>query len=160
MTKAGCKTRKKFIKMLRNALLWRYNSNEIQDIISDYDGFFAAGLEQGKTEAELCSEFGDPEDIAKSLDIELKAKRSFFVFVKQDDQRDSDCHGNNTYTALLQLPQTLPPQQDIYRISSCCFIRDGYMGRDRRKTIYIARLCHQRELSGKNSCSYLTVSWY
>lgn len=74
MTKAGCKTRKKFIKMLRNALLWRYNSNEIQDIISDYDGFFAAGLEQGKTEAELCSEFGDPEDIAKSLDIELKAK--------------------------------------------------------------------------------------
>lgn len=80
MTKAGCKTRKKFIKMLRNALLWRYNSNEIQDIISDYDGFFAAGLEQGKTEAELCSEFGDPEDIAKSLDIELKAKRSFFRY--------------------------------------------------------------------------------
>lgn len=48
MTKAGCKTRKKFIKMLRNALLWRYNSNEIQDIISDYDGFFAPDSSRAK----------------------------------------------------------------------------------------------------------------
>jgi len=56
-----------FIKKLRSALRWTFTHNEITDILSDYEGFFASGISEGKSEAVICAELGHPVDIALEL---------------------------------------------------------------------------------------------
>lgn len=56
-----------FLKALKVSLSGKIQDKEIDDIISDYEGFFATGLEEGKTEEEVSAELGNPADIAKSL---------------------------------------------------------------------------------------------
>lgn len=61
------KTRKMYLAALRFSLLWRLPPTEIREVLEDYDGFFAAGLSEGKTESELCSQFGPPREVARAV---------------------------------------------------------------------------------------------
>lgn len=61
------KTRKEFLGQLRLALAWRLPPGEVQEIMADYGGFFADGASEGKTEEELCAQFGAPKDVAGEI---------------------------------------------------------------------------------------------
>lgn len=56
-------TRNDFLNALYRALLY-LPAKERQEIMQDYEEHFAAGLEQGKTEEEICRALGDPGEIA------------------------------------------------------------------------------------------------
>lgn len=60
-------TRKAFMRSLRRALAWRLPPSEVRSVLTDYEGFFAAGAAEGKTEAELCRQFGQPRQVASAL---------------------------------------------------------------------------------------------
>lgn len=60
-------TRKAFMRSLRRALAWRLPPSEVRSVLTDYEGFFAAGAAEGKTEAELCRQFGQPRQVASTL---------------------------------------------------------------------------------------------
>lgn len=60
-------TRKAFMRSLRRALAWRLPPSEVSGVMADYEGFFAAGAAEGKTEAELCRQFGQPRQVASAL---------------------------------------------------------------------------------------------
>jgi len=57
-------TKSEFITLLKNELK-DISKDEREDIISDYEEHFTAGLKKGKTEAEICEKLGDPRKIAK-----------------------------------------------------------------------------------------------
>lgn len=56
-----------YLKQLETALREKYAEPQVRDILSDYVDFFASGAEAGKSEAELCAEFGPPERAAGEL---------------------------------------------------------------------------------------------
>ncbi len=60
-------TRKAFMRALRRALAWRLPPAEVRSVLTDYEGFFAVGAAEGKTEAELCRQFGQPRQVAAAL---------------------------------------------------------------------------------------------
>jgi len=55
------------MRKLRRALAWRLPPSEVHGVMADYEGFFASGKEEGKTEAELCQQFGPPRQVASAL---------------------------------------------------------------------------------------------
>jgi len=55
------------MRKLRRALAWRLPPSEVHGVMADYEGFFASGKEEGKTEAELCRQFGPPRQVASAL---------------------------------------------------------------------------------------------
>lgn len=56
-----------YLQSLKDYLSGRISDRELNDILSDYEGFFLTGTEEGKTEDEISEELGNPEDIARSL---------------------------------------------------------------------------------------------
>ncbi len=60
-------TKKGFIRQLKRALQWRLPLNRTQEVLTDYEGFFAEGIEAGQTEEALCAQFGAPKKIARSV---------------------------------------------------------------------------------------------
>ncbi|WP_130868415.1 DUF1700 domain-containing protein [Intestinimonas massiliensis (ex Afouda et al. 2020)] len=61
------KTKKAFLRRLRWALFWRLPSGETRAIVEDYSGFFDDRMAEGKTEAEVCREFGAPTEVARAI---------------------------------------------------------------------------------------------
>jgi hypothetical protein len=59
-----------YLKRLETALREKYPEPQIRDILADYEDFFATGAAEGKSEAELCTEFGLPEQAACELKSE------------------------------------------------------------------------------------------
>lgn len=59
--------KKTWLRCLQVSLIWWLPSREVREILSDYDSFFAAGLAEGRTEAELCRQFGPPVQVARSV---------------------------------------------------------------------------------------------
>ena len=57
-----------YLKRLETALREKYAEPQVRDILSDYEDFFASGAAEGKSEAELCAEFGPPERVAGELE--------------------------------------------------------------------------------------------
>ena len=55
---------------METALRQKYPELQVQDILSDYEDFFTSGGAEGKSEAELCEEFGPPEQAACELKSE------------------------------------------------------------------------------------------
>ena len=53
-----------YLERLGAALREKYTEPQVRDILSDYEDFFASGTADGKSEAELCTEFGPPERAA------------------------------------------------------------------------------------------------
>ncbi|MDF2538875.1 MAG: hypothetical protein K0S76_1896 [Herbinix sp.] len=68
--------KKTFMRKLAIALHWNYNSSDIEDILNDYHEFFLAGITEGKTENELCTEFGKPKEIANNIRKESIRKKA------------------------------------------------------------------------------------
>ncbi|MDR0857849.1 MAG: DUF1700 domain-containing protein [Oscillospiraceae bacterium] len=54
-----------FLAQLQDALRWKLKPEVVSDIISDYEGFFSA--DDGKSEAQICAELGDPKSIAEDI---------------------------------------------------------------------------------------------
>lgn len=65
-------TRNDFLNALYRSLLY-LPAKERQEIMQDYEEHFAAGLEQGKTEEEICRALGDPGEIAQTYLQQSKA---------------------------------------------------------------------------------------
>ena len=61
------KTKKAFLRRLRWALFWRLPSGETRAIVEDYSGFFDDRMAEGKTEAQVCREFGAPAEVARTI---------------------------------------------------------------------------------------------
>jgi len=59
-------TKEKFLRQL-NVSLKQLTSKERQDILQDYEEHFAIGLAEGKTEEEIATSLGSPNQIAKEL---------------------------------------------------------------------------------------------
>jgi len=60
-------TKKEYIRQLQWSLTWRLTPGEVQDVLSDYEGLFAGGALEGKSEADLCARFGPPAEAARSI---------------------------------------------------------------------------------------------
>lgn len=60
-------TKKAFLRWLGRALFWRLPSGEAHAIVEDYSGFFDDRMTEGKTEAEVCREFGAPTEVAQAI---------------------------------------------------------------------------------------------
>ena len=60
-------TKKAFLRRLGRALFWRLPSGEAHAIVEDYSGFFDDRMTEGKTEAEVCREFGAPTEVAQAI---------------------------------------------------------------------------------------------
>ena len=61
------KTKKAFLRQMRRALFWRLPSGETRAIVEDYSGFFDDRMAEGKTEVEVCREFGTPAEVARTI---------------------------------------------------------------------------------------------
>lgn len=70
-----------FLEKLQNELERYFSLKDIKDILADYKGFFADGLEEGKPEEQICNELGNPVIIAKDLAAELNSKRPYSAAV-------------------------------------------------------------------------------
>ncbi|WP_157800238.1 RDD family protein [Sporolactobacillus pectinivorans] len=56
-----------FIQELKANLAERLNEQELADILSDYESFFAFGREEGQTDDQISQELGSPAFLAQSL---------------------------------------------------------------------------------------------
>jgi uncharacterized membrane protein len=52
---------------LESTLKANFSKQQTNDILADYTEFFDTGIADGKSESELCAEFGSPESVAKEL---------------------------------------------------------------------------------------------
>ena len=67
-------TKKQFLTKL-NASLKRLPSDEREDILQDFEEHFAIGLEEGKTEEQISTSLGSPQQIAKELLATYRVKK-------------------------------------------------------------------------------------
>jgi len=58
---------REFLRELKENLESRISPEELEDILSDYESFFASGREEGKSDDEISEELGSPAFLAKSL---------------------------------------------------------------------------------------------
>ena len=62
-------TKNDFLNTLYQSLLY-LPAKERQEILQDYEEHFAAGIEEGKAEEEICRALGDPKEIAQTYPLE------------------------------------------------------------------------------------------
>ncbi len=60
-------TKKAFLRRLRLALFFWMLAGGAWEVAADYEGFFADRMAEGKTEAEVCREFGEPRRVASTI---------------------------------------------------------------------------------------------
>ncbi len=60
-------TKKAFLRRLRLALFFWMPAGGAWEVAEDYEGFFADRMAEGKTEAEVCREFGEPRRVASTI---------------------------------------------------------------------------------------------
>jgi uncharacterized membrane protein len=72
-----------FMAGLQKALRWRLSRREIKEIIVDYEGFFAAGHSEGKSESQISAELGVPAAIAAELTAALRkgGKLAYAIYI-------------------------------------------------------------------------------
>ncbi|MDR2167061.1 MAG: DUF1700 domain-containing protein [Clostridiales bacterium] len=64
-----------YLARLRKSLRRRFEPEEIGEILTDYDGFFAEAIAEGKTEAQISAELGEPGAVAAELAEAFNKKR-------------------------------------------------------------------------------------
>lgn len=84
--------KEEFLNTLKNSLV-EFTEEERREILYDYEEHFRTGIENGKTEAELISELGNPVDIAaqykRSGYSEAKASSETFGAYQTSENSDS-----------------------------------------------------------------------
>lgn len=61
------KTKKDFLMQLKHSMACRFSLKEIRDTLEDFNGFFEDGMQEGKTEEDLCLSFGAPREIVQKM---------------------------------------------------------------------------------------------
>lgn len=69
-------TESEFIRVLKDRLEGTLDPTELDDIISDYTEHFRMGKESGRTDEELLSSLGSPDDIAREIRAMHLVKRA------------------------------------------------------------------------------------
>jgi uncharacterized membrane protein len=62
-------TREVFLKQMAESLK-RLPKADVDDIIADYEEYFAYGAGEGRSEQELCQRLGDPKKLAKEYSVQ------------------------------------------------------------------------------------------
>lgn len=73
--------RKDYLIQVKNAMLFHFARKEICATLKDINELFVAGMEHGKSEAELCHELGNPKDFADKFVDGDKRNRFFFNII-------------------------------------------------------------------------------
>lgn len=63
-----------YLKQLKKRLRFKYNKDDVDSILNDYNEIFDIELAQGKTENDICILLGDPEVIVQNLSQEVQPK--------------------------------------------------------------------------------------
>lgn len=65
-------SRYEYLKSLEGYLLKYLSREEVNEILRDYGEYFSEGEQTGKTEAQIISELGDPQTVARQIILESK----------------------------------------------------------------------------------------
>ena len=60
-------TEKEYLDILRDRLTGYVTGEDLDEVMEEYAGHFAIGKSRGRTEEELCTALGSPEDVAKEI---------------------------------------------------------------------------------------------
>ena len=60
-------TEKEYLDILRNRLTGYLSGEDLDEVLEEYTGHFAIGKSRGRTEEELSTALGDPDDVAKEI---------------------------------------------------------------------------------------------
>ena len=60
-------SRQMFLRQLKKKLRFKYNKDDIDSILNDYNEIFDVETAQGKTEKDVCMLLGDPAIIVQNL---------------------------------------------------------------------------------------------
>ena len=96
-------TKNDFLNTLYQSLLY-LPAKERQEILQDYEEHFAAGIEEGKAEEEICRALGDPKEIAQTYLQQNKARPGAY----KQDSPPNPAPVRNAGTAAAQ-PYPIPP---------------------------------------------------
>jgi len=72
----------KYLFLLRNKLLWKHSTRDINSIIFDYNEYFNIGLSNGKSENDMVIDLGSPTIVAKSLEDERDVSAPIKLLVR------------------------------------------------------------------------------
>ncbi len=70
-------SKRKFMNELHWNLLWKYEKNDIKDIMEDYEEYFDIGLLEGKNEEDICRELGSPVELVGAILLETPKSKSY-----------------------------------------------------------------------------------
>jgi uncharacterized membrane protein len=75
-------TEKEYLDILRDRLTGYVTGEDLDEVMEEYAGHFAIGKSRGRTEEELCTALGSPEDVAKEI-------RAAFLIHKAEQTRSA-----------------------------------------------------------------------
>jgi len=74
-----CKTKQEYLHELSGELRGYFKKKDVENIISDYNEFFDTGIAEGKSEVEICENFGDIKELAREIaENQTDAKRKTY----------------------------------------------------------------------------------
>lgn len=56
-----------YLIAIRNAMFWHFSSSEIRDTMEELNMYFETAMQEGKTEQEIISEYGEPKEFVREL---------------------------------------------------------------------------------------------
>lgn len=79
-------SRQMYLRALKKKLRFRYNIDDIDSIMDDYNEIFDIETAQGKTEEDVCMSLGDPAIIAQNLYKEMHSRDDLVkkIFIKSN----------------------------------------------------------------------------
>ena len=110
-------TKQEFLDKLRRALNGNMAAGTVEDNIRFYENYFRAQMEQGRSEADILNELGDPRILARTL-IDAAERAGMLMPMRQmrrsTGQRTERLSGKNT----VRLPE---PVQAAIMGTACAF---------------------------------------
>ena len=80
----SCETKQEYLYELSRELRGYFKKQEVKNIVDDYSEFFDAGVSDGKSEAQICEEFGNVQNLARDIadnqvDVKPKILRKKYI---------------------------------------------------------------------------------
>ena len=78
--------KKEYLRELSDELRGYFKRKDVKNIIADYNEFFDAGISEGRSEDEICEEFGDVQNLAREIaenqtDVKRKTYNKKYIIV-------------------------------------------------------------------------------
>lgn len=70
--------KEKYLEQVRNHMLFHYSHRDISSTLEDLNLYFESGTADGRTEEELCDEFGDPQQFVCEISQDKAPSRASF----------------------------------------------------------------------------------